>query len=111
MAMLWAVIAAVAVMAVAWLIRIDSAMHSVPEEARKASPRRWTKEQLRETYERVKQKPLDFRSLLPPRLDRRYVVVGGSGEPLPPSTPPQSKGRVRHRRGLDFQLVLILLSM
>ena len=107
MAMLWAVIAAVAVMAAAWLIRIDSAMHSVPEGARKASPRRWTKEQLRETYERVKQTPLDFRKLLPPRLDRRYVVVGGSGEPLPPSRLPQSKRRVRHDRGLGFELALI----
>ncbi len=111
MAMLWAVIAAVAVMAVAWLIRIDSAMHSVPEGARKASPRRWTKEQLRETYERVKQNPLDFRKLLPPRLDRRYVVVGGSGEPLSSLILPRSKRRVRHRRGVDFRPMLILLSM
>ncbi len=85
MAVFWAVIVAVGVMASVWLIRINSAMQSVPEAVRQASPRRWTKEQLRETYNRVKQKPIDFRSLLPPRLERRYVVVGGSGEP--PLTP------------------------
>ncbi|KAL2146862.1 hypothetical protein VTI28DRAFT_1965 [Corynascus sepedonium] len=54
-------------------------MKSVPEDARRASPNRWTKDQLRSTYERVKQKPIDFTKLLPPRLERRYVVVGGSG--------------------------------
>ena len=80
--MFWAVAVAVAVMAAAWLMRINAAMLSVPDEARKASPRRWTKEQLRDAYERVKQKPIDFTKLLPPRLERRYVVVGGSGEPL-----------------------------
>lgn len=71
---------AVAIIATAWLIRINSAMKSVPEDARRASPNRWTKDQLRSTYERVKQKPIDFTKLLPPRLERRYVVVGGSGK-------------------------------
>jgi hypothetical protein len=79
----WAVIVAVVVLAAAWLIRVNSAMQSVPEEARKASPRRWSKQEVRETYDRLKQKPIDFLKLLPPRLDRRYVVVGGSGEHLP----------------------------
>ncbi|KAK4152450.1 hypothetical protein C8A00DRAFT_44504 [Chaetomidium leptoderma] len=77
--MCWPVIVAVAVIAAAWLFRINSAMQSVPDEARKASPRRWTKTDLRDTFERLKQKPIDFTKLLPPRLERRYVIVGGSG--------------------------------
>ncbi|KAK4105434.1 NAD(P)-binding protein [Parathielavia hyrcaniae] len=77
--MFWVVIGAVAFVALAWLLRINAALQSVPEGARQASPRRWTKQELRDTYERLKQKPLDFVRLLPPRLDRRYVVVGGSG--------------------------------
>ncbi|KAK3902880.1 sterol-4-alpha-carboxylate 3-dehydrogenase, decarboxylating [Staphylotrichum tortipilum] len=79
--MSWVIPAAltVAVVAVAWLVRINAAMHSVPEPARKASPRRWTVEELRETYNRVEKQPVDFGKLLPPRLGRRYVVVGGSG--------------------------------
>jgi len=68
-----------AVVAVAWLVRVNAAMHSVPEGARRASPRRWTAEELRETYRRVEEQPVDFGKLLPPRLGRRYVVVGGSG--------------------------------
>jgi hypothetical protein len=64
----------------AWLVRVSSAMQSVPEEVRKLSPRRWTKKDLWDTYGRLKQTPIDFLKLVPPRLDRRYVVVGGSGE-------------------------------
>jgi hypothetical protein len=74
---------AVAVVAVAWLLRMNSAMQSVPDFIRKASPRRWTTKELRDTYDRVKQNPTDFASLLPPCLERRYVIVGGSGEPHP----------------------------
>ncbi|KAK4128858.1 NAD(P)-binding protein [Parathielavia appendiculata] len=77
--MFWAVTGAFAFIVLAWLWRINAAMQSVPESARQASPRRWTERELRDTYERLKQKPLDFVKLLPPRLDRRYVVVGGSG--------------------------------
>jgi hypothetical protein len=58
--MFWAVAVAIVVIAAAWLIRINTAMQSVPDEARKVSPRRWTREQLRDAYE------------------------GGSGEPLCP---------------------------
>ncbi|KAL2270173.1 hypothetical protein VTJ83DRAFT_2357 [Remersonia thermophila] len=64
---------------VVYLFRANSALKAVPDLMRKASPRRWTEEELQETYERVKKKPLDFTRLLPRRLDRRYVVVGGSG--------------------------------
>jgi hypothetical protein len=79
---MWAVALAVAVIGVVWLARINSAMLSVPEEVRKISPRRWTKKELRDTYDRLKQTPIDFGKHLPPRLGRRYVVVGGSGQSL-----------------------------
>lgn len=83
-----AVVAAIglsAILAIAWLLRINAAMLSVPEDARRASPHRWTKQQIRDTYEQVKQKPIDFVKHLPPRLGRRYIVVGGSGKPHSPS--------------------------
>ena len=69
---------AVAIAAV-WLCRINAAMKVEPEAARKASPWRWTRQEIRDTYERVKQNPIDFTKHLPPRQDRRYIVVGGSG--------------------------------
>lgn len=67
-----------------WLYRINRAYLAVPPEAARAAPRRWTKAELRETYERLARDPIDFGRELPPRLDRRYVVVGGSGERCPP---------------------------
>ncbi|KAL2261048.1 hypothetical protein VTK26DRAFT_4768 [Humicola hyalothermophila] len=76
---MWAVALALAVGALIWLYRINAGMTYVPAEAAKASPVRWTRQQLRDTYERVKRNPVDFFKALPPRLDRRYVVVGGSG--------------------------------
>ncbi|KAL2132299.1 hypothetical protein VTI74DRAFT_3962 [Chaetomium olivicolor] len=76
---MWAVVAAVIGIVLLWLRQVNKGMMAVPEEARKASPRRWTKQELRETYERLKRQPYDFSKLLPPRLGRRYVVVGGSG--------------------------------
>lgn len=77
--MFWTALAAVAVLAAVWLVRINAGMKSVPEDAQNASPQRWTKQRIQEAYERVKKRPIDFSHLLPPRLERRYVIVGGSG--------------------------------
>jgi len=73
------VAAVVSVLALAWLYRINSAMRAVPDEATRMAPRRWTREEIRETYERMKKTPTDFAEHLPPCLDRRYLVVGGCG--------------------------------
>ncbi len=83
---MWVVAVATAiVVALIWLYRINSAMEAVPAEIAKISPRRWTKQQIKETYDRLKQNPTSFLKELPPHLDRRYVVVGGSGELNPRS--------------------------
>ena len=62
-----------------YLWHVDHGMRVVPAEVTKLSPHRWTDEEVRETYERLAAKPLDWTPHLPPKLDRRYVVVGGSG--------------------------------
>ncbi|KAK0731475.1 dehydrogenase-like protein [Lasiosphaeris hirsuta] len=62
-----------------WLYRINSAMKSVPEEVAEWAPRRWTQHEVRAAYERIKRNPVDFVKDLPPRLDRRYIVIGGAG--------------------------------
>ncbi|KAK1829845.1 sterol-4-alpha-carboxylate 3-dehydrogenase, decarboxylating [Podospora conica] len=62
-----------------WLYRVNQAMKVVPKETAQAAPRRWTTEEIQETYERMKKKPSDFAKHLPPSLDRRYVVFGGAG--------------------------------
>ncbi|KAK1755317.1 hypothetical protein QBC47DRAFT_214103 [Echria macrotheca] len=75
----WSAIAAAVALVVVWLFRVNSAMKSVPEEIAKAAPKRWTSQQIRETFERLEKNPTDFKKHLPPRLDRRYVVFGGAG--------------------------------
>ncbi|GAB1310897.1 3-beta hydroxysteroid dehydrogenase/isomerase domain-containing protein [Madurella fahalii] len=79
MAGILATLGAIAAVIIFWLYRINCAFKAVPEEVARASPRRWTKDEIRETYERLKRKPLDFLKETPPCLERRYVVVGGSG--------------------------------
>ncbi|KAK0729117.1 dehydrogenase-like protein [Apiosordaria backusii] len=70
---------AVLAFGVFWLYRFNSALKATPEEARKFSPKRWTKEQLKEAYDHVKQHPVDFLKHVPPAQQRRYIIVGGSG--------------------------------
>ncbi|KAK0618099.1 hypothetical protein B0T17DRAFT_509658 [Bombardia bombarda] len=75
----WSALAGAVVLAGFWLYRINLSMHAVPREALERSPHRLTKREAQEAYERVKETPLDFAKSLPPRLDRRYIVIGGSG--------------------------------
>jgi hypothetical protein len=60
-----------------WLV--NQAIVRLPKDIQKISPKRWTEKQMKETFARVSANPIDFKPHLPPKLDRRYVVVGGSG--------------------------------
>ena len=73
------VAAAAIVTGALWLYRINMLMKVVPTAIAEYSPHRWTKEEVKETYAQLSKEPLDFTKLLPPKLERRYVVVGGSG--------------------------------
>lgn len=66
-----------------YLCRVNQLWMSVPQEALEYSPHRWTDDEIKETYERVCKEPIDFRKVLPQKLERRYMVVGGSGESWP----------------------------
>lgn len=78
---LWPLSLAVVIVGALWVYGVNRTMRTVPPAALKLSPssNRWSKEYIRETYERVKKNPVDIKKHLPPRLDRRYIVVGGSG--------------------------------
>lgn len=73
--------AAIAVVALLlfYLYRLNQAMETVPEEAWAWKDPPWTEGEIQETYERMSRQPIDFAKVLPPKLDRRYVVCGGSG--------------------------------
>ncbi|GAP87289.1 putative 3-beta hydroxysteroid dehydrogenase isomerase [Rosellinia necatrix] len=74
----WAA-AALLVLGVAYLWRLNTVMSQTPPGAVRASPYRWADHEVRETYKRIKARPIDWTKHLPPRANRRYVVTGGSG--------------------------------
>lgn len=63
-----------------YLYYINSLMSGTPDHVRAISPRRWTREELLETYRRLEKVPIDYVNQIPPRQNRRYIVVGGSGK-------------------------------
>lgn len=67
----------------AYLLHVNHAMAKAPEEALLLSPHRWTVDEVKEAYEEAARNPIDVRASLPPKLGRRYIVVGGSGELCP----------------------------
>ncbi|KAI0179715.1 NAD(P)-binding protein [Hypoxylon sp. FL1284] len=89
-----------------YLYRVNQLLSGTPDEVRKLAGPRWTPDQLRETYKRLQDKPIDYTDKLPPKLDRRYVVTGGSGlvggfivlQLLARGTPPSSIRIVDIRR-------------
>jgi hypothetical protein len=64
-----------------YLAKVNWGMKTTPPEALKYAPKRWTSEQCRAAYGRIEKKPVDWAPYLPPKLERRYIVVGGSGMP------------------------------
>ncbi|KAI1134455.1 NAD(P)-binding protein [Hypoxylon sp. FL0543] len=76
---IFSVIGAFLAIGVAWVWKLNSAMKQTPPEVLAVSPHRWTEQEIRDTYQRIKDNPIDWRKHLPPKLDRRYIVTGGSG--------------------------------
>ncbi|KAB5546959.1 hypothetical protein GE09DRAFT_1174829 [Coniochaeta sp. 2T2.1] len=65
-----------------YLFQINRLLSGTPEEVRRLSPTRWTEETLIETYKNLEKSPITtetYAGQLPPKLDRRYIVTGGSG--------------------------------
>lgn len=81
---LWGPVAAAFVI-IAYLVRVNQQLSGTPVEVKRLGGSRWTPELLEKTYERLQHEPIEYAHMLPPRLDRRYVVTGGSGEWLFPS--------------------------
>lgn len=69
-----------AVLALVYLFHINRLMKGVPSTVQKLSGPRWTMEQLRRTYDELSKQPIDYTNKIPPRLDRRYIVIGGNGK-------------------------------
>lgn len=64
-----------------YLFRINRLLKSTPDEIRKLTGPRWVPEQLRAIYDKLDNEPIQYNDQLPLKLDRRYIVTGGNGEP------------------------------
>lgn len=67
-----------------YLWNLNRLLSTTPPEVARTVPQRWTRQQLREVYDRLRREHITTASYaesgcLPPRLTRRYIVTGGSG--------------------------------
>lgn len=65
-----------------YLVNLNRLLSSTPEEVKELVGLRWTREQVKDTYERLRRQPItpsSYASQIPPKLSRRYIVTGGSG--------------------------------
>lgn len=67
------------VLGLLYLYHVDRGMTQVPDEAHRFSPHRWTVDEIKQAYERNVHSPVNVTQNLPPKQNRRYVIVGGSG--------------------------------
>ncbi|GME26601.1 3-beta hydroxysteroid dehydrogenase [Neofusicoccum parvum] len=62
-----------------YLRHVNRALGGTPDDASRAACKPWTEQELKDTYQRLKQSPIDVRKHLPPKQTRRYIVTGGAG--------------------------------
>lgn len=65
-----------------YLWNLNRLLTKVPPEVARTIPQKWTHQQLKDTYERLRRNPIlppSYAKNLPHRLSRRYIVTGGSG--------------------------------
>ena len=68
---------------VTYLIRLNYLLSCTPKDVLNLTPNRWTKEILLESYRKLQDSPIttsSYANQIPPKLGRRYIVTGGSGE-------------------------------
>ncbi|KAK3934542.1 hypothetical protein QBC46DRAFT_399495 [Diplogelasinospora grovesii] len=65
-----------------YLFQLNRLISGTPDEVKRLTPTRWTRKQLLETCQRLERDPITTRSYadrIPRKLERRYIVTGGSG--------------------------------
>lgn len=63
-----------------YTLRLNWVLSHTPQEVVDRAGEPLTRENVWDAFERVKKDGIDWEGKLPPRKDRRYIVVGGSGE-------------------------------
>ncbi|KAL7802866.1 hypothetical protein V8C43DRAFT_269614 [Trichoderma afarasin] len=73
------VLAVGAICLVLYMLRLNWVLSHTPQEVANRAGEPLTRDYVRDVFERVKREGIDWEDRLPPRKDRRYIVVGGSG--------------------------------
>ncbi|KAK4234519.1 3beta-hydroxysteroid-dehydrogenase/decarboxylase [Achaetomium macrosporum] len=71
-----------ALLAVAYLVRLNQLLLRTPDEIAQLTPTRWTTTLLLDTYRRLEAHPIttsSYAKRISPKLERRYIVTGGCG--------------------------------
>lgn len=69
-------------LALLYLFNLNRLLSKTPDDFKKLVPERWSRQMIKETYLRLAKAPIttsSYASHLPPKLNRRYIVTGGSG--------------------------------
>lgn len=66
-----------------YLYHANRAISTAPPELTKLTQKPWTVEQMRDAYKKTQTSPTDVKPFLFSKRNRRYVVVGGSGQLVP----------------------------
>jgi nucleoside-diphosphate-sugar epimerase len=78
MAFLYIVIGVLSLL-ITYLWHVERGMSGTPPDAAKLPREYWTPKDVRIGYEKTRSSPTNVSEHLPPKLGRRYIVVGGSG--------------------------------
>lgn len=73
---------ALLILALLYLANLNRLLSKTPDDFKKLVPERWTPQEIEETAARLAQDQIttsSYASQLPPKLNRRYIVTGGSG--------------------------------
>ncbi|KAE8146485.1 hypothetical protein BDV25DRAFT_162347 [Aspergillus avenaceus] len=76
---MWLIALAAFTAVLAYLYHVNRVIMTTPEEALRLSPHRWTVEEIKSAYEKAASEPTDVSKSVPPKQNRRYIVVGGTG--------------------------------
>ncbi|KAJ5215084.1 hypothetical protein N7468_010763 [Penicillium chermesinum] len=60
-----------------YLRHVNQTMKAVPEEVNRASPHRWTEDEIERAYKKSIDDPVNVVKSLPPKQSRRYIVAQG----------------------------------
>ncbi|ROT41579.1 NAD(P)-binding protein [Sodiomyces alkalinus F11] len=71
--------ASVALFLLLWAWKVNHAMSTTHPDLLKLTKGPWLEEDIKRVYRRVEEAPCDWKPHLPPKRERRYIVVGGSG--------------------------------